>query len=298
MNTFSKSLSVKNNYDLNCLEVTNILQGVTFKIDMVDIDILNIGKSIYLLRDEGYLLVNSPYGNRNNNIPLHRMIMQNEINEYCKTHNDNPVVIHINGDKLDNRRCNLKVMPSRYSSLNFNREFIGVEQIGINTFRMQIKDPNTKEAIKINYNNKVSAAISYDYYANKFYPNESDFTNLHLGKFTQEQLESHNIHSLNDMYDDTSAIVQNRKTFVRGSELDYYGVEDFDGGYRVRVKDNEGKLVYIGKTKDPNKVLSLVCKRENYIIDHNLNAKSNLQKINNPDNKLIIAGILKRKWED
>ena len=297
MNTISRNLSIKNNYEENCLEVTNILQNVTFKIDIVDIDILNIGKSIYLLKDDGYLVVNNPYDDKNN-IPLHRMIMQNEINDYYKTHNDNPVVIHINGNKLDNRRCNLKVMPSRYSKLNLDKEFIGVEQIASNTFRMQIKDPNTKEAIKINYNNKISAAISYDYYANKFYPNEPELTNLYLGKFTKDQLDYHNIHSLNDMYDDKSAIVKDRSSFVRGSDLDFYGVEEFNGGYRVRVKDNEGKLIYIGKTKDPNKVLQLVCKRENYILNNDLKAKSNLQKINNPNNKLIIAGILKRKYEN
>lgn len=293
----SNSLKVKINNILNCFEVTNKIQEITFKLDLDDAYILNLGKSIYLR--EGILIIYNPF-NDGNNIPLYKLLLKNNIEEYLRTHNSIPSIHFINQDILDYRKSNLALISSRYAKINNDKDFVGVDEISKNNFRIRIKDSNSNQIIYKNYNNPISAAISYDYYSNKFYPNETELTNFGLNKYTNDILNSHNIHSINDMYDDISFAIDsdNRKSSeLKNSEFDFHGVEKFEKGYRVRVKDENGKRVYIGKTKDKNKIIDLVAKREEYLCTHNSKSKSNLVTPKESNGKIVIAGILKSKNE-
>lgn len=87
-------------------------QGRTCIIDDVDFDTVSQYK--WSFDPKGYAFRNSPRPNRKV-IYLHRFLLQPKQKEYCD---------HINGDKLDNRRSNLRICTNAQNTRN--------RKIGIN----------------------------------------------------------------------------------------------------------------------------------------------------------------------
>lgn len=122
----------------------------------------------------------------NQNVRMHRHILK--VNRGVKVHID-----HINGNGLDNRRCNLRIVTHSENQLNrksrkkFKNRFKGVVPGATKGFQVLYKIDGKKH--KKNFTNEVEAARFYDDIVMKYYKPGSK-TNLSLGKYTPQELAS------------------------------------------------------------------------------------------------------------
>jgi hypothetical protein len=121
-----------------------------------------------------------------NNIRMHRHILR--VNLGVKVHID-----HINGNGLDNRRCNLRIVTHSENQMNrrpkkkTKNRFKGVVPGMTKDFQVLYKIDGKRK--KKNFTNEVEAARFYDDIVMKHYKPGSK-TNLSLGKYTPEELAS------------------------------------------------------------------------------------------------------------
>ena len=109
---------------------------------------------------------------KNTNFYLHRMIM-NAPNEFD--------IDHINGNKIDNRRCNLRICKEHQNSWNRNKrttkgltsKFIGVCFVGDKTRKKRwvasLKSNIVNVNIRRSFSTELEAAMFYDLLAKKYY---------------------------------------------------------------------------------------------------------------------------------
>lgn len=119
-----------------------------------------------------------------NNIRMHRHILR--VNRGVKVHID-----HINGNGLDNRRCNLRIVTHSENQLNrkprkkSKNRFKGVVSGMTKDFQVLYRIEGKRK--KKNFTNEVEAARFYDDIVMNHYSTGSK-TNLSLGKYTPEEI--------------------------------------------------------------------------------------------------------------
>lgn len=130
-------------------------KGEQFIIDNADYDLVKI--YCWRIDKHGYVVANARNGT-NKIIRIHKLIMG-------VTYNQKQIVDHINWDKLDNRKCNLRFVTKSQNNINIHRKsnnksgYTGVyyskrlnkycARIGINKNKIYLGDFNTfEEAVK------------------------------------------------------------------------------------------------------------------------------------------------------
>ena len=301
------SLEITYNKELDCLNVKNKNQNnnLYVKVDK-DLPIIKEGEYMDINEYSGYArcVINDQ------NIYLHKLIMQDEIEKYKKEHPNQtkePVIDHINRDRLDNRRCNLRVVTPRENS--FNRgvmkhdKFIGVRPVHNKTkettYRAFIRTPDGSTKTTIVYDNPEDAALAYDYYAKIYYPDSINTTNIELGKFKQEFLDERGIKSLDDIELPKGNLT---KWSTKGNKYNYIGVSsDGHKGMLVKATDANGNRVNIlHPNSNQMKKISLeelAAKREEWMIENNSTSTSNVIYPKPRKGMITPVGILAKKDE-
>ncbi|WP_124115311.1 HNH endonuclease signature motif containing protein [Paenibacillus xylanexedens] len=141
--------------------------GEVCLVDDDDYDYLNQWKWYC---DLGYALKMQNDGEKRINIRMHRLITD------CPSGLE---VDHINHNRLDNRKKNLRICTSKENSRNMRKIpnngssiYKGVskrEHIGLTTWRMKITADYCCEAVNLNFTNEIAAANAYNYYASKLF---------------------------------------------------------------------------------------------------------------------------------
>ena len=297
-------VKVMNDGDYYYLKVTHRIKNYYFLIDLDDFWILEKGV-LFNKKDDGYFVCTWINGKK---VTLHRLIMRDKLRyEERKNNYDHRFIVvdHINRNRYDNRRSNLRVVSQRINTLNTSRcdnkvvDLLGVSDFNKNSFRVKLTDPVNKVLIQEFYSDKYDAGLVYDYYVCKFYPNEKHVTNIGLGKIPQEILDKYNIKSISD--------IKKVETFIRpqaitgnstGSNMfNFFGISEVYPGsnkLQARVIDYAtGKKIRVCEPMDKSRLLELVAKREEYLWNHpECTAKSNVQYPAPQPGKLIVCGFL------
>jgi deoxycytidylate deaminase len=127
-----------------------------------------IDKDIYPLMYKHTWFIDKNYVKTNNQL-LSRMIMN------CSNFNDNLIVDHINGNTLDNRRCNLRLITqtqnalNQSSSKNSSSEYIGVYYNKKNKKWTATIGIDGKSTYLGTFNREQDAALARDYATKKYY---------------------------------------------------------------------------------------------------------------------------------
>jgi hypothetical protein len=113
-----KKIRAKNTYsykeDYIELEIKNRLGLFFVKIDILDLELVNNYK--WNISAQGYAITRSP-----KTIMMHRLLLD------CKK---GKIVDHINNNKLDNRRINLRICSTSENNQNINKKNRGVANCG------------------------------------------------------------------------------------------------------------------------------------------------------------------------
>ena len=153
-----------NHYDLNGeYGIGLTAKNEMFYFDLEDYDkIKSIGWSC---NNQGYIIGNITINGKQKKIRLHRLIM-----DFPK----NMVVDHINGNKLDNRKNNLRICSNRENVFNSSaskRNKLGVKGVSItrcNTYQAQIQIDGKLKYLG-SYKTIKEASDAYDNAAKKYF---------------------------------------------------------------------------------------------------------------------------------
>jgi len=145
----------------------------------------NLKRFSWCLAPDGGTCYALTVDNDGNNVRMHRHILR--VNRGEKV-----TIDHINGNGLDNRRCNLRIVSRSENQLNRTRpkkksknRFRGVVPGMTKDFQVIYRIDGKRH--KKNFVSQVEAARFYDDIVMKHYPPGSK-TNLSLGKYTPEEL--------------------------------------------------------------------------------------------------------------
>ncbi|MBR1936313.1 MAG: HNH endonuclease [Bacilli bacterium] len=266
---------------------------------------------VFNIHESGYFYCTYPDGKK---MYLHRLIMRDEIKRFIdRTGISSPVVDHINRQVCDNRRCNLRVVSKRINAINTikgdNTKYYGVFTMpnystttNTQSYRMKIPYPKKDELIQEYYTNEIDAALAYDYYVNKYYSWETDISNIGQGKIPQEELDKRGIKSIKDIDHRSFEANKREKHSTASNKFSYYGISEVYSGsntIQARYLDPNTKKKYrIGDTVPISELLQLVARREYFIEEHpEFNCKSNVWYPPNPENKIVVAGIIVSREE-
>lgn len=153
-----------NHYDLSgSYGIGFTAKNEAFYFDLEDYDIIkNIGWS---RNSQGYIIGNITTNGKQKHISLHRLIMGSPIKM---------MVDHINGNKLDNRKGNLRICNSKENTRNSSaqkRNKLSVKGVSIthsNTYQAQIQVDGKLKYLG-SYKTVKEAADAYDLAAQKYF---------------------------------------------------------------------------------------------------------------------------------
>lgn len=105
----------------------------------------------------GYAVTNTIRDNKKCLLPMHRLIMERFLTK------EMPLIDHINGDGLDNRKTNLRPCNAQQNSFNYNgyRRFKGVVQLPSGRWNARIKH-NQKQTNLGTFDSIEEAAEAYN----------------------------------------------------------------------------------------------------------------------------------------
>jgi hypothetical protein len=132
-------------YCIKCINPNTIKRKTEFLIDKEDLD--KVLSRFWCIEPFGYVIST----NKTNTITLHKFLMQTKDNEYLD---------HINGDKFDNRKSNLRICTKAENCRNSKMKSINTS--GYKGVSWRKRDKKWSAIITVNYKN-----IGLGYYENK-----------------------------------------------------------------------------------------------------------------------------------
>lgn len=129
-------------------------------------DFESVNEFRWHINDSGYAISSAPFKGKNRNIRMHRLILGAKVGKYTD---------HINGNKLDNRRSNLRVCTNAQNMRNIppkkqnSSGFKGVTwQVDILRWRAQIKVDYKNKYLGV-FKVKEEAAKAYNKAAREYF---------------------------------------------------------------------------------------------------------------------------------
>ena len=218
---------------------------------LIDLDeelLLEFAKHKWMVNQKGYLKCIRYNDKGYKSMQFHRLVMLDELKKYDINQQRFIQVDHINRNKLDNRKCNLRLVDNMINQVNTeasDRSITGL--IGVvpkrdcsYTVRVVYNGVKIHEVFK----DKYTAALKHDYYVNKIAPQNVPYaTNIALGRIPQEELDKRGIKTVDDIPPYTPVSL-----FDRTKNL-YFGVtyEKRKNRYRATVK-YKGCLINIPRS--------------------------------------------------
>ena len=272
------------NYDMNFV---NDLTGF-FSIEInrwhmtiksLDYHFIMDDRFMYLLTDKYINWIGvSPNGNiivikNGENAPtnLAYEIMKDDINKYIdRTGDVNPEVLFLDTLKSNLSYNNMKVISRddkriiHYGDPTGN--YIGVFKAE-SSYGIKVKDLETLEPIKLYFKLELEAAMTYDYYMVKLYPNKIGLTNFEHKKYNQSILDAYKIKTKFDIKP-FEPLPPKNKTGINKNI--FTGIHRYKNRLYPSVMDPElGKRKFVsesGFTLD--KLMDCVACRVEYMMNH------------------------------
>ena len=210
------------------------------KTVLIDLDeelLMEFVKHNWFFSTKGYIKC-VRYNDRGySSMQFHRLVVLDELEKYPIEKRKRIQIDHINRNKIDNRRCNLRLVDNMSNQVNTEASdnsvtgLIGVVPKRDKSFTMRIylNDSNICEV----FHDKWTAGLKHDYYINKLAPENVPYcTNIALGRIPQEILDERGIKTIDDIPNYKPLSLYDRTNNL------YYGVV-FDkrrGVYRVVIK--------------------------------------------------------------
>lgn len=166
---------------MNTFELLNTKHGHVIKVDKEDADGVLNGRSIHVAKSGGsYAKVSIKINGAWKSCLVHRLIMGAK---------DGQIVDHINGDRLDNRRANLRFVTTKQNGSNKSPRgsipYLGVTKAGTK-FKATISEGGATNFLGL-YESMESAAAAYNAAARVRF---GEFARLNMVHETGTELES------------------------------------------------------------------------------------------------------------
>lgn len=232
----------------------NVRQDMSFTVSEEDLP--RVLMYTWHIEHQGYVLATCRDLSRRNNgsMYIHQLLLGYPEEGFT--------IDHINRDKTDNTRSNLRVVSFRENSIN--RSFVANSAsrfIGVRIRRNSFSASYTKDIYLCGGKDEIICAFYYDRYVALNYPHES--TNFSLGLYTENELREYGVSSIRD-------IINFNFDFKRVSKNRFWCISYVKRGrgfFESRISRGSGKYVKNKYFSSKSERVSII-KRELFLDNH------------------------------